>query len=88
MAQQLKIVFNPFSGKFDYINGAKASIPEYTVDPVSPAPEDAWVLHDGFAVVGSPIGLLLSLTYAVQTSGQYRFSYRTLEGTTVRVPLT
>lgn len=86
----LKIVFNPFTGRFDYINAASGNttIPEYSVDPVSPAPEDAWVLHSGFAAAGSPIGLLLSLTYAVPTTGSYQFSYRTTEGTTVRVPLT
>lgn len=86
----LKIVFNPFTGKFDYINTATATatIPEFTSDPVSPTPEEAWVLHTGFAVAGSPIGLLLSLTYSAPTSGNYQFSYYTLEGTIKRVPLT
>lgn len=84
----LKIVFNPFTGKFDYVNSAQTTIPEFIVDPVSPSPEDTWVLHSGFAPIGSPIGLLLSLTHANLATGNYKLSYRTTEGTTVRVPLT
>lgn len=86
----LKIVFNPFTGKFDYINAdnTNVTIPELTADPVSPTPEEAWVLHSGSAPVGSPIGLLLTLTYATPTDGNYQFSYYTLEGTIKRVPLT
>ncbi len=86
----LKIVFNPFTGKFDYVNAENqtVTIPEFDSDPVSPTPEEAWVLHSGGAAVGSPIGLLLSLTHAVVSGGTYQFSYRTLEGTTKRVPLT
>ncbi len=57
-------------------------IPEYNSDPVSPSPEEVWVLH---TPAGSPIGLLLALTYGV---GQYELSYKTLEGPIVRVPLT
>ena len=64
----------------DAIGGG--SIPQVSTDPVSPAAEDAWVLKSGGA---SPIGLLLALTTGVPTS--YRFSYRTNEGTTVRVTL-
>lgn len=63
--------------------GGNSVIPELTNDPVSPTPEQTWVLHAGAA--GSPIGLLLSLTYATDL---YFLSYRTLEGTTVRVQLT
>ncbi len=87
----LKIVFNPFTGKFDYINKTQTTIPQYeTFDPVSPSPEDTWVLHTGGIpmVAGSPIGLLLSLTYAGPSGGTYQLSYRTLEGTTKRVALT
>jgi len=86
----LKIVFNPFTGKFDYINAAPAisTIPEYMADPVSPSPEEAWVLYSGFPPVGSPIGLLLSLTHAVPSAGSYQLSYETLEGTIKRVALT
>lgn len=63
--------------------GSTFSIPELTVDPVSPYAGETWVLHSG--IIGSPIGLLLSLTHGAD---QYELSYRTLEGTTVRVVLT
>ena len=66
--------------------GGTVNIPELTSDPVSPTPQSAWVLNQGTAG-GSPIGLLLSLTYAGQI-GPYSFSYRTLENTTIRVILT
>jgi hypothetical protein len=86
----LKLVFNPFTGKFDYINAATATatIPELTSDPVSPTPEEAWVLHEAPAAIGSPIGLLLSLTHATSIGGSYQFSYYTTEGTIKRVTLT
>ena len=86
----LKIVFNPFTGKFDYINSntATPTIPELTSDPVSPIPEEAWVLHTSGPSVGSPIGLLLALTYATPSAGTYQFSYYTTEGTIKRVSLT
>ena len=65
------------------------NIPEYYVDPASPTPEETWVLASltgtGHAA-GSPIGLLLSLTYS-STVYMYQLSYRTLEGTTVRTTL-
>jgi len=63
-------------------------IPQYDVDPSSPVAEDAWVLKSGGGsqVAGSPIGLLLALTYAT-TGGGYQFSYRTKENTTVRATL-
>lgn len=88
----LKIIFNPISGKFDYINTSTAgsvSIPEYTTDPVSPAAEDVWVLKSnvGGITAGQTMGLLLSLTYAVPTL-MYQLSYRTAEGTTKRTVLT
>jgi hypothetical protein len=59
------------------------SIPEVDIDPISPNPGDTWVLHD--SKKGSPIGLLLSLTHS---DDSYELSYRTTEGTTIRVRLT
>lgn len=69
----LKILFNPLSGEFDYVDatsigtfsGEITSIPQENSDP-SPSPEAVWVLN---------------------TAGVYDFSYRTLEGTTVRFNL-
>lgn len=63
------------------LGGATDVIPEYPIDPVNPRAEDAWILY---TPPGSPIGLLLALTYGV---GQYQFSYKTIEGPIVRVPL-
>lgn len=66
--------------------GGGGSIPEYTTDPVAPNPGDTWVLRVLNLEVGSPIGMLLSLTYAATTYFYY-LSYRTTEGTTVRTLL-
>lgn len=64
-------------------NGSSSNlIPEVTVDPISPPTGTPWVLRTGRA--GSPIGLLLALTY---TTDLYQFSYRTAENTTVRTTL-
>jgi hypothetical protein len=86
----LQIVFNPFTGKFDYINSTSGSvnIPEVNIDPLTPNAGDTWVLHLGTAIGGSPIGLLLALTQSDDRVGGYDLSYRTSEGTTVRTPLT
>jgi hypothetical protein len=78
-----------------------AGIKEYfTADPIAPVAETAWVLRTGsgggivqLSTKGVPIGLLLSLTYAVTASTTgiaytYQFSYRTKEGTTIRSALT
>lgn len=62
------------------------TIPEVTTDPVSPTAGQVWVLAADLGAVGTPIGLLLSLTYAV-SNFDYKLSYRTSEGTTVRAVL-
>lgn len=69
-----------------YSTGNGSNIPELTVDPVSPIAESAWVLKTSNVVSGQPMGLLLALTYSVNTL-TYLLSYRTLEGTTVRTSL-
>jgi hypothetical protein len=66
--------------------GGSVSIPELYTDPVSPTPQSAWVLATDQGALGTPIGLLLSLTHAVSIF-TYQLSYRTLEGTTIRSPL-
>lgn len=86
----LKLLFNPTTGKFDYVNESTAiSIPEYNTDPVSPSAEEVWVRKStvGGIAPGQSIGLLLALTYASSTY-LYELSYRTIEGTTKRVVLT
>ena len=62
------------------------SIPEVYADPISPAPESAWVLATAGIPGGVPIGLLLSLTYTGPIES-YQFSYKTLEGSIVRILL-
>jgi hypothetical protein len=88
----MRIVFNPFTNTFDYIK----NIPQVATDPTSPNAEDAWVLKTGSGATGAipdgtPIGLLLSLTYtdcpSTTTTLLYQFSYRTQEGTTIRAAL-
>ena len=78
------------------ITGASFKIKQYDTDPTSPKKESAWVLRQGtgggivqLSTKGVPMGLLLSLTYAITatTTGvafTYQFSYRDKEGTTIR----
>lgn len=61
-------------------------IPQYSSDPATPKPEEAWVLRSIGGGGGSPVGLLLALTSAGSGS-TYAFKYRTKEGTTVSVAL-
>lgn len=68
-------------------------IKQYNTDPTSPKAETAWVLKTSGAAVstsGSPIGLLLVLTYAntqAGTADTYQLSYRTKEATTKRITI-
>lgn len=62
------------------------AVPQLYVDPAVPAQQTAWVLATQTAESGSPLGLLLSLTVSI-TTYSYSLKYRTLEGTTVSVPL-
>jgi hypothetical protein len=61
------------------------SIPEVTSDPPGAIAGDAWVVKPT-QVIGAPIGMLLSLTYA--QSGTYKLSYKTASGLVVRTDLT
>ena len=84
-----KFLLNPFTGEFDFVGPpATASIPEYTTDPVSPAVEDAWVLHTVPTGAGVPIGLLLALTYSGTGTEKWEFSYKTSTGGIKRVEIT
>lgn len=82
-----QLTFNPLTSNFDFVN----TIPEITADPVSPSPGDAWVLASAFNGImdGTPIGMLLALTYTGDQGAPttFQFSYRTSEGTTKRVSL-
>lgn len=61
-------------------------IPQYSSDPSSPKPEEAWVLRSTGGGGGSPVGLLLAIT-TPGSGNSYAFKYRTKEGTTVSVAL-
>lgn len=55
---------------------------EVLSDPISPVPTEVWILKTQLS--GTPIGLLLSLTYPLD---QYQLSYRTANGRTIRTIL-
>ena len=84
----LQIVFNPFTGKFDYINSPSVTvnIPEVLSDPVAPTVGETWVLFTPPSATGTPIGLLLALTRS-DSMGTYQLSYHTTEDTVVRTIL-
>jgi hypothetical protein len=73
-----------------YQSGGSSSgtpvIPELYADPVSPTHEQTWVLATPLSTTGSPIGLLLALTYST-TKVSYQLSYFTLENTIIRTVL-
>lgn len=89
------VTWNPFIDNLDFTGPGSTgtvTIPEYTSDPGSPAANSAWVLRGGSGggiPDGTPIGLLLALTYTNNSGSPftYDFSYRTTEGTTVRASL-
>lgn len=88
-----KLIFNILSSEFDYIddgiNGnSTITIPQLNADPASPNAEDAWVLRSPIYSAGTPLGLLLAITNTSIVGYTYQHSYRTKEGTTVRVSLT
>jgi hypothetical protein len=73
-------------------NGGSGKIPQLNSDPSTPRAESAWVLRTGSGGAiadGTPIGLLLALTYQdnAGVAFSYAFSYRTKEGTTLRAAL-
>lgn len=81
--------FNPITGSLDLIS----KIPELSSDPASPKAEDVWVLRSGQGsgiADGTPIGLLLALTYYGNVGGAgftYQLSYRNQSGATVRATI-
>lgn len=68
----------------------KDIIRQVDADPTNPKSQDAWVLKTGSGGTGggTPVGLLLALTTPdVGGTTSYQFSYRTIEGTTIRTTL-
>ena len=83
--------FNPITGQLDQVS----KIPQLDADPASPKAEDAWVLKSGGGggagggVIIAPLGLgFVALTPGSGGGAStYQFSFRTQEGTTIRVAL-
>ena len=69
-------------------------IPQLSADPVAPAAQTAWVLRTvAPGAGGGKINCFLGLGFPYLTVGvggvnTYQFSYRTIEGTTLRANLT
>ena len=87
MATRLKL--NPLTGKLDLTEYT----PQLSSDPTSPIAQDSWVLRSGSGASipdGTPIGLLLALTYKDNAGVAYSYllKYRTKENTTLSVALT
>lgn len=82
----MAVKFDPILGKVRQ----KDIIRQLDADPVSPKAQDAWVRRSttGGTGSGEAYGLLLALTQpGTGGSTTYEFSYRTIEGTTVRTTL-
>lgn len=81
------------TGSSSSSGSATAGIPQYDNDPVSPNPEDAWMLKTsgggsgGGAVKAIMGGGFIASTPNTGGSTTYQLSYRTLENTTIRVTL-
>lgn len=73
------------------VGGGDFAIPQLDADPASPSAESAWVLKSTSAGGGGKLMGIVGLMTPVATVGAptttYRFSYRTLDGTTKRVTL-
>lgn len=72
-------------------SGGASTIEELYTDPASPMPEEVWMLATGSGAIadGTPIGMLLALTYTGNAGSAftYQLSYHTLEGNTIRVAM-
>lgn len=81
-----RIIFNPFTSKFDYID--VGTIPQYNVDPLPLSFGDTWVLATGTLLAGEAMGVL-GLTYSGDlATPSYQLSYYTNEATIRRTSLT
>lgn len=68
------------------VDALNAAVAVLSNDPINPKAEDAWILRQGNGGVpisdGTPMGLLLALTYTddVATAFSYQFSYKDKNG--------
>jgi hypothetical protein len=66
----------------------KDTPPQLNEDPSTPLSEDVWVVKSGGSTTGTPLGLLLTLTYEIAGGGaSYELRYRTKESITKGVAL-
>ncbi len=84
----MKVILNPVAEEgLQLINEETVTLTEYdNSDKPTPSTGDLWVRND-YIVIGQPIGLLLSLTYAEKGTSTYYLSYKSAEGTTYRTIL-
>lgn len=84
--------FNPLTGNLDLVRSGISKIQQFDSDPSSPIAEQAWVKKYVSGVIPAALVhtvLQYGLTLAENTYLYgYDLSYRTEEGTTVRVTLT
>lgn len=84
-----QLTFNPITAKLDEVS----VIPELNADPAFSSAGDAWVLRSGSGGTGGGklifvAGLGMMMTKANSGGAfNYKFSYKTTEGTTVRTSL-
>ena len=82
--------FNPITGQLDLVN-RNGVISEVSSDPASPAAQDAWVLKTSGGSGGGTLKAFMGMGFPYLTANSgantYKLSYRTQEGTTVRVTL-
>jgi len=84
----MAVVFNPFTGDFQYLNsGGSSQITQVTSDPSSPQSGDVWVLVNGSAgSAGQAMGIL-GLTYSRTEATSYQFSIKLANGDIKRIGL-
>lgn len=71
------------------VDAIMAAVAVLTSDPIAPAKESAWILKTSTEAIpdGTPMGLLLALTYQDNTGSAttYQFSYKTKDEVTHRL---
>ena len=99
MSYKLNVLGPPFDIVNAGVDTSNTIIPQYNSDPVSPNLQSAWVLKTGggggtvtgggklFGILGLSTYLITAGVSSGGTLATYKFSYRTLEGTTKRITI-
>ena len=73
------------------VDAILAAVAVVSADPSPSLPETAWILKSGASAIpdGTPMGLLLSLTYTGDAGAgtSFDFSYKTEDGVLHRLPI-